>query len=103
MFSFSFLFILLFVENYRTNQFLVNFDKEPSFLIIPKILFLLILFLSVHVVLMMVSSRTRNESVRVNQYLISLIQRKQNLMVIITCLPLIWGLMGNITGWIIEK
>ena len=56
MFSFSFLFILLFVENYRTNQFLINFDKEPSFVIIPKILFLLISFLSVPIVPMMVTS-----------------------------------------------
>ena len=59
MFSFSFLFIPLFVENYRTNQFLINFDKEPSLLVTPKILFLLISFLSVPIVSTMVTSHTQ--------------------------------------------
>ena len=42
MFSFSFLFILLFIETNRTNQFFINFDKILSFFIISKILFLII-------------------------------------------------------------
>ena len=46
-FSFSFFFVLLFVENYRTNKFLINFVNEPSFFVIPKILFLLIHFIFV--------------------------------------------------------
>ena len=45
IFSSSFLIIPFFVENYNANLFLVNFDKELSFLIIPKFLFLFILFL----------------------------------------------------------
>ena len=58
MFYFLFFFIPLSVENYRTNLFFINFDKEPSFLIIPEILFLLIIFLSVPIILMMVTSQT---------------------------------------------
>ena len=42
IFSSSFLIIPFFVENYNANLFLVNFDKELSFLIIPKFLFLFI-------------------------------------------------------------
>ena len=47
IFSSSFLIIPFFVENYNANLFLVNFDKELSFLIIPKFLFLFILFLCI--------------------------------------------------------
>ena len=47
--KYFFLFIpshfFFFVENYNANLYLVNFDKESSFLIIPKILFIFILFL----------------------------------------------------------
>ena len=43
IFSSSFFLIAFLVENYNANLFFVNF--EPSFLIIPKILFPFILFL----------------------------------------------------------
>ena len=45
IFSSSFLLIPFFVENYNAILFLVNFDKEPLFLAVPKILFLFIFFL----------------------------------------------------------
>ena len=45
MFFFSFLFIPLFVENYRTNQLLINFDKEPLFLKFYSYSFIFYLFL----------------------------------------------------------
>ena len=55
MFFFSFFFVFLFVENYRTNIFLINFDKKQSFFNIPKILFLLVFFLFVHIFLTMIT------------------------------------------------
>ena len=56
MVYFSFFFIPLFVENHRINQFFINFDKDSSFLIINKFLFILIYFLSVLIVFTMVTN-----------------------------------------------
>ena len=46
-FSFLFLSIPFFVENYITKAFLVKFDKEQIFFFIPAILFLYVPFLFV--------------------------------------------------------